>query len=172
MLVGLVEGLLLGIVYAVAGVPHPTLLGALSAVAAMIPFLLVILLAVIGAFMVGTGGALWTAAVVVAIGYVMVFVADHFVRPVLIGGATKLPFLWVLLGILGGVETWGLVGLFVGPAVMAAPPPARGPRRCGRRCCRPCRSPAAESGRDVAPVHPRGAAPPGPRGDARRPARA
>jgi predicted PurR-regulated permease PerM len=47
-------------------------------------------------------------------------VADHFVRPVLIGGATKLPFLWVLLGILGGVETWGLLGLFLGPAIMAA----------------------------------------------------
>ncbi len=120
VLVGLVEGLLLGIVYAVAGVPHPTLLGALSAVAAMIPFLLIILLAIIGAFMIGTGSALWTAVAVVAIGYVMVFVSDHFVRPVLIGGATKLPFLWVLLGILGGVETWGLIGLFVGPAVMAA----------------------------------------------------
>ena len=43
------------------------------------------------------------------------FTADHFVRPVLIGGATKLPFLWVLLGILGGVEVWGLIGLFIGP---------------------------------------------------------
>ncbi len=48
------------------------------------------------------------------------FVADHFVRPVLIGGTTRLPFLWVLLGILGGVETWGLLGLFLGPAIMAA----------------------------------------------------
>jgi predicted PurR-regulated permease PerM len=38
---------------------------------------------------------------------------------VLIGGATRLPFLWVLLGILGGVETWGLLGLFLGPAIMA-----------------------------------------------------
>ena len=38
----------------------------------------------------------------------------------LIGGATKLPFIWVLLGILGGVEMWGLIGLFVGPAIMAA----------------------------------------------------
>ena len=38
----------------------------------------------------------------------------------LIGGATKLPFLWVLLGILGGVETFGLLGLFLGPAIMAA----------------------------------------------------
>ena len=47
------------------------------------------------------------------------FTADHFVRPSLIGGTTKLPFIWVLLGILGGVETFGLLGLFVGPAVMA-----------------------------------------------------
>jgi len=51
---------------------------------------------------------------------VVSFAADHFVRPVLIGGATRLPFIWVLLSILGGVEGWGLVGLFLGPAVMAA----------------------------------------------------
>jgi predicted PurR-regulated permease PerM len=50
----------------------------------------------------------------------MAFATDHFVRPVLIGGATKLPFLWVLLGILGGLEVWGLLGLFLGPAIMAA----------------------------------------------------
>ena len=40
--------------------------------------------------------------------------------PVLIGGAARLPFLWVLLGILGGLETFGILGLFLGPAVMAA----------------------------------------------------
>jgi predicted PurR-regulated permease PerM len=51
---------------------------------------------------------------------VVVFVADHFVRPFLIGGAAQLPFLWVLLGILGGIETFGLLGLFLGPVVMAA----------------------------------------------------
>jgi predicted PurR-regulated permease PerM len=32
----------------------------------------------------------------------------------------KLPFLWVLLGILGGIESFGLVGIFLGPALMAA----------------------------------------------------
>ena len=50
---------------------------------------------------------------------VVTFVADHFVRPVIIGGATRLPFFWVLLGILGGVETFGVIGLFVGPVVMS-----------------------------------------------------
>ena len=60
------------------------------------------------------------ALVVVAAGLLVVFAADHLVRPALIGGSTKLPFLWVLLGILGGVEALGLLGLFAGPAVMAA----------------------------------------------------
>ncbi|WP_425374322.1 AI-2E family transporter [Lichenihabitans psoromatis] len=119
VLVGLGEGVLLGIAYALAGVPHPTLLGAFSAVAAMIPFVVVVLLLVLGAVLVAQG-ALWTAIALVAFGLVMNSIADHFVRPGLIGGATKLPFLWVLLGILGGVETWGLIGLFVGPAVMSA----------------------------------------------------
>ena len=54
-----------------------------------------------------------------AVGAVVVFIADHFVRPVLIGEATRLPFLWVLLGILGGIEAWGLIGLVLGPALMA-----------------------------------------------------
>ena len=44
--------------------------------------------------------------------------ADHFVKPVLIGGAIELPFLAVLFGILGGVETMGVLGLFIGPIVM------------------------------------------------------
>jgi predicted PurR-regulated permease PerM len=52
------------------------------------------------------------------LGVVVLFVADHFVRPTIIGNATKLPFLAVLLGILGGVETLGLIGLFVGPVAM------------------------------------------------------
>ena len=61
-----------------------------------------------------------SAIIIGVLGFVVTFVADHFIRPTLIGSATRLPFLWVLLGILGGVETWGLLGLFLGPAIMAA----------------------------------------------------
>ena len=119
VLVGLGEGVLLGIAFWLAGVPHPTLLGALAAVAAMIPFVVIALLVVVGLILLAQG-AVGVAIGVLAFGLVMNFVADHFVRPGLIGGATKLPFLWVLLGVLGGVETWGLIGLFVGPALMSA----------------------------------------------------
>lgn len=117
VVVGLGEGALLGIAYAITGVPHATLLGMLTAVAAMLPFC---------APIVFLGSALWllaqgatvAAICVAAFGLVVVFIAEHFVRPVLIGGSARLPFLLVLFGILGGAETFGLIGLFIGPALM------------------------------------------------------
>ncbi|GEP08314.1 AI-2E family transporter [Methylobacterium gnaphalii] len=119
VLVGIGEGILLGIVYWFAGVPHPILFGAVTAVAAMIPFGAPVAFGLAALLLVGNGSVV-PALVVAAAGLVVTFVADHFVRPALIGGTTRLPFVWVLLGILGGVETFGLLGLFVGPAVMAA----------------------------------------------------
>ena len=119
VLVGLGVGVLLGIGYAVVGVPHPALLGAATAVAAMIPLGAPLVLAIACGLAVAAGKTV-AAGVLGAGGMVVIFVADHFIRPALIGGTTRLPFLWVLLGMLGGVETFGLLGLFLGPAVMAA----------------------------------------------------
>ncbi len=119
VLVGLGEGLVLGIAYAVAGVPHPTVFGALTAVAAMIPFAAPVVFGLAALLLAANGSVAWAIGLFLA-GMAVTFISDHFIRPVLIGGATKLPFLWVLLGILGGFEAWGLIGLFVGPAIMAA----------------------------------------------------
>jgi predicted PurR-regulated permease PerM len=119
VLVALGEGLIMAVVYLLTQTPHPMLLGLLTAFAAMIPFaaaFAVGLAALVAAASVGA-----TAAFVIAVvGAIVIFLADHFVRPELIGNATRMPFLWVLLGILGGVETFQLLGLFLGPAVMAA----------------------------------------------------
>ncbi len=119
VVVGLGEGTLLGAGYYMAGVPHPVLLGLLTAIAAVIPLGAPVVLAVAGLLALAQGATV-AAAVLVVTGLVAVFVIDHTIRPALIGGSTKLPFLWVLLGILGGVEAFGLLGLFVGPAIMAA----------------------------------------------------
>jgi len=119
VLVGLGEGAVLGVGYAFAGAPHPALLGGATAIAAVIPMGAPVVLAV-AALLVLAAGKTLAAALLLGGGMALIFVADHALRPVLIGGATRLPFLWVLLGILGGVETFGLLGLFLGPAVMAA----------------------------------------------------
>jgi predicted PurR-regulated permease PerM len=117
--VGLGEGAVMAVVYWLAGAPHPVLLGSVTAIAAMIPFGAILVFA-IAAFLLLAQGSVVGAGIVVLIGLVVVGIADHFIRPALIGGATRLPFLLVLFGILGGVETLGLLGLFIGPGVMAA----------------------------------------------------
>lgn len=118
VIVGFGEGVILGAVYTLAGATHPALLGLLTALLSPIPLGAALAVALATLTLVA-GGNMAAAAVVAVVGGVVVFVADHFVRPVFIGGSTRLPFLWVLLGILGGVETWGLIGLVLGPAVIA-----------------------------------------------------
>jgi predicted PurR-regulated permease PerM len=118
VLVGLAEGLLIGIGYALAGLASAALWAAATGILAIIPFGAPViylsaaaLLAVQGHAGAAVGVALW--------GSIVLFAADHLVRPNIIGNATRLPFLAVLFGILGGVEMLGLVGLFVGPVIMA-----------------------------------------------------
>jgi predicted PurR-regulated permease PerM len=119
VLLGLAQGVAMAVIYAFAGVPHPILLGLLSGVGAMVPFGLMAVMLIALALLVIKGSVV-AAVVVAVVGGAMNFIVDHTAKPALIGGATKLPFVWVLIGIIGGVETIGLLGLFVGPAVMAA----------------------------------------------------
>lgn len=119
VLVGIGEGVLLGIAYILVDLPYPALVGAATGLAAIIPFGAVVTYCLAGLYLFSVGNALG-AAIVIVFGSAVVFVADHFIRPALIGGAARLPFLLVLLGLLGGLETMGILGLFLGPAVMAA----------------------------------------------------
>lgn len=117
ILVGLGVGILMGICYLWVGFPAPTLVGFITAFAAMIPFVVPFVFAIVAIVLFATGKMV-SAIIVVIWGTFVMFVSDHFIKPALIGGAIKLPFLAVLFGILGGVETLGLLGLFVGPIIM------------------------------------------------------
>lgn len=117
VLIGVVIGLLVGFGYAAVDVRSPVLLGALTAVAAMIPLAAPLVYGVVALYLFFLGEIL-NAVLLFAWSHAVFFVFDHFVRPIMIGNTTRMPFLLVLFGILGGVETMGLVGLFVGPVAM------------------------------------------------------
>jgi predicted PurR-regulated permease PerM len=118
VLVGLGEGVLLGLAYFATGLPHAALLGLATGVLATVPFGAPLVFVVCALVLLAQSHT--TAAIALLVfGTVVVFIADHFIRPILIGNSTRLPFLWVLLGIFGGLETFGLVGLFLGPAIMS-----------------------------------------------------
>lgn len=119
VLVGLAEGVLLGIAYAATGLTsQAVLLGLVTAVLATVPFGAAVVFVLCALYLFAESHATSAIALLV-VGFVVTFAADHFVRPMLIGSTTRLPFLWVLLGIFGGIESFGLIGLFLGPAIIA-----------------------------------------------------
>jgi len=114
----LAQGSVAGIGYAIFGVKAPVLLGAVTALVALVPFgapvvwgSLSIWLLVTGNVWQGTGLLLW--------GVLLVSWMDNIVRPLVISNATRMPFLLVVFGVLGGVLAFGLVGLFIGPVLLA-----------------------------------------------------
>lgn len=118
VLVGIVEGVLLGIAYALAGLPSPAIWGAMTGLLAIIPFGMPALFGTASLILLAQGNQ--TAALLILIwGTLVMLVSDHIVRPMLIGDSAELPLIWIILGILGGLETFGLLGIFLGPVIMA-----------------------------------------------------
>ncbi|MGH8659706.1 MAG: AI-2E family transporter [Gammaproteobacteria bacterium] len=116
----LVQGLLAGAGFAFVGIGFPVLLGFTTAFMALIPFLgatSVWLPVTIFLLLKGTIG---TAIVLALWGALVVSLVDNVLRPVLIGEVTKLPTLLLFLGILGGLQAYGFIGLLVGPLLIAS----------------------------------------------------
>ena len=119
VLVSVAEGSLIGVGYAVAGVPRPVLFAILTIAFALVPF------GAWAAFGAATlilvvQGHLIGAALLFGFSVVVMTLGDNVVQPRVIGGAVELPFLLAIVGTFGGLESLGLVGLFVGPVVMVA----------------------------------------------------
>ena len=118
LLAALVQGAMAGLGYWVAGVAAPVFWGATTALVALIPFGAPLVWGSIGIWLLargdtaaGIGLLLWGA---LAVSWI-----DNLVRPLVISGVAKIPFLLVLFGVLGGLAAFGLIGLFVGPVILA-----------------------------------------------------
>ena len=114
----LAQGVVAGLGYWWFDLEAPVLLGAITAVVALIPFGTPFVWGAIGAWLLangetfnGVGLLLW--------GTLVVSWVDNLVRPMVISSATRIPFLLVMFGVLGGLAAFGLVGLFVGPVILA-----------------------------------------------------
>ena len=117
-LTALVQGILLGIGFWIAGLPNPLVFGVLGTLFALVPF--------VGTTIIWAPAALWLAsqghngyASFLALwGVLVVSMADNFLRPFLIAGRTEVPTLAVFIGVVGGLASFGFVGLFLGPIVL------------------------------------------------------
>jgi len=116
--IALLEGVVLGAAYAIAGAPAPALLAVITGYLALIPGGAPLSFTTVSILLLGQGHA-GAALGLFSWGAVELFMVDKFIRPKLIGHRVDLPFLAVLFGLLGGVSTMGVLGLFIGPFMMA-----------------------------------------------------
>lgn len=116
--IAILEGIVLGVAYWVAGAPAPVLLGVITGYLALIPGGAPLSFTMVSLLLFGQGHSA-EALGLFTWGAVELFLVDKFIRPKLIGKRVNLPFLAVLFGLLGGVSTMGVIGLFVGPLMMA-----------------------------------------------------
>lgn len=117
-LIAIGEGIVLGIAYWIAGVPSPAIFGVITGVMALIPGGAPLCFTLLSIYL-GASGHLVQGAALLVWGTVELFIVDKTLRPRLVGGPIKLPFLPTFFGLIGGVKTMGFLGLFIGPVLMA-----------------------------------------------------
>src|ERR1700724_1227939 len=116
----IMKGAVIGVAYLLTGVPHPLLFTVLTMALAMVPLGAWAALAAAGLILLVHGGTWWGGGGPAGVGAATLLIGENLIQPALIGGAARLPFLLVLIGIIGGMQSFGLLGLFLGPVIMAA----------------------------------------------------
>jgi predicted PurR-regulated permease PerM len=113
------QGLLGGLAYWILGLPSPVLWAVLTAFVCMIPMLGSFLIWVPLAIFLVVGGH-WTKAIILVLwGALVISMVDNFLRPKLIKNQTRLHELFVFFSVLGGISVFGLLGIVLGPVILA-----------------------------------------------------
>jgi predicted PurR-regulated permease PerM len=118
VLTALAQGVLAGLGYWAAGIHAPVLLGAFTMLIALIPFGTPFVWGTLGVWLLFTGHTLEGIGLLLW-GALVVSWVDNLIRPLVISSATQIPFLLVMFGVIGGLAAFGLIGMFVGPVVVA-----------------------------------------------------
>jgi predicted PurR-regulated permease PerM len=117
---GLAQGLLAAVGYYVTGVPEAAFFGAATAVASLIPAVGTLLVWVPTAIFLIATDHVGMGAMLLAWGsLVVVGASDYLIRPALVGRASRMPALLMFAALFGGVEAFGLIGIILGPLLMA-----------------------------------------------------
>jgi len=118
ILTALIQGALAGLGYWAVGIGAPVLLGVVTLLLALVPFGAPLVWGSVSIWLLATGET-WPGVGLALWGTLVVSQIDNLLRPLVISSATRIPYLLVLFGVLGGISAFGLIGLFLGPIVIA-----------------------------------------------------
>ncbi len=118
LVTALVQGTLIGIGFAIAGLASPVVFGAIGALASLVPIVGTTLVWVPGVITLFAQGETGWAIFLAVWSIVLVGGSDNVIRPLIISGKSNVSTLLVFLGALGGVGVFGFAGLFAGPLTL------------------------------------------------------
>jgi predicted PurR-regulated permease PerM len=117
--VGLAQGVLNGAALAVLRVPSALLLGVATAFCSLIPIVGTMLVWLPAAIFLMVTGHVWKGAILILWGSAVVGTIDNIIRPLVLGSRVELHPLLLLFSLLGGLQVFGFIGIFVGPVVIS-----------------------------------------------------
>jgi predicted PurR-regulated permease PerM len=120
LVIAVLQGVLGGLAFTVGGISSPIFWAVLIAFFSLVPVVGSALIWVPGALFLAFSGHWGRALVVVVICGGVAGIADNIVRPLLLRNRTHLNELLLFLGVLGGLQVFGLLGLIIGPTIVAA----------------------------------------------------
>ncbi len=117
ILIGIVQGTLGGIVFALLGIPNAVLWGVAMAISTILPVVGTAIIWGPAAVVLFAGGFAIKGILMIIAGIVLIGLSDNLLRPRVVGRDTKMPDYVVLLSTLGGLGAFGLTGLIIGPVI-------------------------------------------------------
>lgn len=118
LVTAVVQGTLIGIGFAIAGLPSPLVFGAIGAVASLVPVVGTALVWVPAALSLLALGQSGWALFLTLWSIILVAGSDNVIRPLVVSSSTNVSTLLVFVGVLGGVSAFGFAGIFVGPVLL------------------------------------------------------
>jgi predicted PurR-regulated permease PerM len=117
-LTAIVQGILVGIGFAIAGLPSPVVFGVLAAILALLPAGGAAIVWIPGMFYLGATGH-WGMAVFMLVWGIIVSTSDNILRPVLVARYAPVSAFTVFVGVVGGIAAFGAIGIVIGPVFLA-----------------------------------------------------
>ncbi len=120
MLIAVIQGIVGGLGYFLIGrLSMSVLLGFITGVASLIPVVGSALIWLPTAIYVLVTGEIWRGVALLLWGAIVIGSVDNFVRPLVIGGRVEMPTVLLLFVLIGGLQVYGFLGIFVAPVVVA-----------------------------------------------------
>ena len=117
LLIGLLQGTLAGMAFAVAGIPNAVFWGSAMAILSMIPNVGSALIWVPAVVLLIIQGQVLTGVLLASFCGLLVGSLDNVLRPILVGKDTKMHELMIFFSTLGGLFMFGFPGIFIGPVI-------------------------------------------------------